>query len=313
MGLYKNKISVALALVMSGVVVSSPVASQDSEVKKSAHDTEIKKPMAYGRYVPERQDDFAWENDKVAFRVYGPAAPLKGHSSGIDAWFKKVDYPIINRWYDNFVNGISYHKDRGEGYDPYHTGISRGIGGSAVWVKDTAYYAHNYTSYKVNKNGGDEVSFTLQYEFDTPLGKVAESKTISLKLGEYLFKVKSVFTLDGTPAELPIAIGVTTHNEKAKVSFNKETGRISAWEVLDDLGVGTGAMINPAKVKDIKHIASKTKDESHIWIFTSTNGKGELTYNAGFAWQGAGEITSTAQWDAYLDALFAKKSKKSKK
>lgn len=25
------------------------------------------------RFVPERMDDFAFENDKVAFRIYGPA------------------------------------------------------------------------------------------------------------------------------------------------------------------------------------------------------------------------------------------------
>ncbi len=27
----------------------------------------------YGRFVRERFDDFAWENDRVAHRVYGPA------------------------------------------------------------------------------------------------------------------------------------------------------------------------------------------------------------------------------------------------
>src|SRR5690606_23752079 len=30
-------------------------------------------PRTYGRYVPERYDDFAWENDVVAFRMYGKA------------------------------------------------------------------------------------------------------------------------------------------------------------------------------------------------------------------------------------------------
>ena len=30
----------------------------------------------YGRYVPERKDDFAWENDKIAFRMYGKELEL---------------------------------------------------------------------------------------------------------------------------------------------------------------------------------------------------------------------------------------------
>ena len=30
-------------------------------------------PKVYGRHVPERKDDFAWENEYAAFRMYGPA------------------------------------------------------------------------------------------------------------------------------------------------------------------------------------------------------------------------------------------------
>jgi len=48
------------------------------------------------RYVPERFDDFAWENDRVAHRAYGPGldTPAAGKSrmssSGIDLWCKRV-------------------------------------------------------------------------------------------------------------------------------------------------------------------------------------------------------------------------------
>ena len=39
----------------------------------------------FGRHVPERKDDFAWENDRIAFRMYGPALEADGEiSSGID-------------------------------------------------------------------------------------------------------------------------------------------------------------------------------------------------------------------------------------
>jgi len=262
-----------------------------------------KKVMAYGRFVPERSDDFAWENDKVAFRVYGPAAPQKGHSSGVDSWFKKVEYSIIDKWYAGHLKGVSYHTDHGEGYDPYHTGISRGTGGSAIWVEGKAYSAHNYISYEVIKSGGDEVVFNLQYEWETPLGVVAESKTISLALGEQLYQVNSVFSLYGKPAVLPIAVGLTTHDEKAKVSFNKVSGRISTWETIDKLGVGTGALLEPSIITDIQHIPSGEKDESHIWIFTNSDKQGKLSYRAGFAWQAAGDITDSLSWDTYLDSL----------
>lgn len=62
------------------------------------------KYTTYARFVPERTDDFAWENDRVAFRTYGPEAqrlveerkPNGTLSSGIDLWLKKVTYPIID-------------------------------------------------------------------------------------------------------------------------------------------------------------------------------------------------------------------------
>lgn len=293
--------STLIALVTSASLMGCSATSDNKQAGAQAAES-APKVMAYGRFVPERRDDFAWENDKVAFRVYGPAAPLKGHSSGVDAWLKKVDYSIIDKWYAAHVNGISYHEDHGEGYDPYHTGISRGVGGTAIWLDGKPYTAHSYKSYKVIESGGDNFAVELEYEWFTPLGIVKEMKTISLPLGTQLFEVNSTFTLDGKPASLPIAIGVATHDEKAKVFYNKTTGRISAWETIDGLGIGTGALLDPSLVEGIKHIPTEVKDESHIWMFTKTDENGKLNYKAGFAWQGAGEITTNQAWQAYLDS-----------
>ncbi|MCJ8295019.1 MAG: DUF4861 domain-containing protein, partial [Colwellia sp.] len=43
---------------------------------------------AYAKFVPEREDDFAWENDLVAFRMYGPASKSIGTVIGVDCWIK---------------------------------------------------------------------------------------------------------------------------------------------------------------------------------------------------------------------------------
>jgi hypothetical protein len=258
--------------------------------------------MAYGRLVPEREDDFTWENDKVAFRVYGPASGGKGQVSGVDAWLKKVPYSIIDKWYVGFLAGKSYHEDHGEGYDPYHVGDSRGVGGTAVWVDGKAWPAGKFESFEVLQSGADVVEFKLQYEWDTPLGLVGESKTVSLALGEQLYRVNSVFTLDGKPASVPVAIGLTTHDEKAQVFSNQETGRISAWETIDEIGVGTGVLMAPDRTLEILHAPSEDKDASHIWLLTSTNESGELSFRAGFGWQAAKEITTIEAWNEYLDS-----------
>ena len=46
-------------------------------------------PTTFARFVPERSDDFARENDKVAFRAYGPALHDSKEKSGV------VSAPIV--------------------------------------------------------------------------------------------------------------------------------------------------------------------------------------------------------------------------
>ncbi len=61
----------------------------------------------YSRFVPERIDDYAWENDRVAFRTYGPEAqritesgkPGGTLTSGMDCWLKRVSHPVVDSWY----------------------------------------------------------------------------------------------------------------------------------------------------------------------------------------------------------------------
>ena len=74
-------------------------------------------PLVYGRLVPERKDDFTWENNLVAYRVYGPALEETGEiSGGLDIWVKKTENLVIDKWYKDDLAGIaSYHEDHGEG------------------------------------------------------------------------------------------------------------------------------------------------------------------------------------------------------
>jgi len=37
--------------------------------------------VVYGRYYPERLDDIAWENDRAAYRAYGPALQKSGEKA----------------------------------------------------------------------------------------------------------------------------------------------------------------------------------------------------------------------------------------
>lgn len=68
---------------------------------------------AYGRFVRERFDDFAWENDRVGHRTYGKALRTwKGEpltSSAIDIWAKRTPKLVIRQ----------LSRRSGEGVDAY--------------------------------------------------------------------------------------------------------------------------------------------------------------------------------------------------
>jgi len=167
------------------------------------------------RYVPERLDDFAWENDRIAHRTYGAAlaAPAMAGSdkevlvtSGIDIWFKRVAYPVLDRWYNKGHD--HYHKDEGEGLDMYSVGTTRGAGGTGIWDGTKLFTSRNYTGWKVIANGPIRAVFELSYDsWDAGGFKVSEVKRFTVDAGHDFDQVESTFTFSG-PRELTAAIGL---------------------------------------------------------------------------------------------------------
>ncbi|MFD2257870.1 DUF4861 family protein [Luteolibacter algae] len=260
------------------------------------------KPATFCRFVQERQDDFAWENDKVAFRAYGPALRAGKENSGIDCWLKRVPYPVIDKWYTENKKGKSYHKDHGEGYDPYHVGSSAGTGGTGIWLDGKREPLETFTGYEVIESAPEVSRFKLSFEREIGGVVYREEKTITIRLGERLFEARSVFTRDGKIAVgLPICIGVTTHDGKAEASSNTNEGWIACWETIEGSGLGTAARMEPSRISEIKEVESDERDQSHIFLIANTNDDGAIDYRAGYGWEKAGEITTREQWETYLN------------
>jgi hypothetical protein len=266
----------------------------------------------YSRFVPERIDDYAWENDLVAFRTYGPKAqqivdegkPGGTLSSGMDCWLKRVDYPIIDKWYKKNETGGSYHKDNGEGLDNYHVGASRGCGGIGVWIGDSLYVSKNFTSYKTISNGPLRTIFELTYAPWSANGVIIkEKKRISLDVGSQLTKYEVTLESSGT---LPnCTAGITLHNKAGVTQADASQGWFSYWEPLDDSELGTG--IVAAKKDILSHLDYRTpkKDLSQLYVMLKpVNNK--VVYYAGFGWKKAGRFSNAADWNNYLKA-FAEK------
>lgn len=263
------------------------------------------KVVTYSRFVPERIDDYAWENNKVAFRAYGPVAQQlveEGKeggtlSSGIDLWLKKVDYSIIDHWYAKNVKEAGYyHIDHGEGYDPYHVGASRGTGGTGVWVNDSLQVGKNYISYKIIATGPLRTIFELNY---APWSQyqIKETKRISLDLDSNFSKFD--ITLKAKEHFPNYTIGITLHDKKGEVNINTTKGWFRHWEPIDKTFLGEAIVIDPELVTKAFANNSKTTDQSNLLIVA--NPSQNITFYAGFAWTGSKQVNEVTQWDEMLN------------
>src|ERR1019366_8306128 len=186
---------------------------------------------AYGRFVRERFDDFAWENDRIAHRTYGKALETwKGEpltSSAIDVWTKRVPSLVINGWYmlDN------YHLDHGEGADFYSAGSTQGNGGDGLWAGDKLWVSKNFVSSHVLACGPIRVLFELTYDpFDVNGTKVSEVRRISLDAGQNLDHYQVTYRPERSTA-LIVGIGI---KKKDVTQTDTKISRCSftTWEQL---------------------------------------------------------------------------------
>jgi hypothetical protein len=54
-------------------------------------------PCAHALFVDHPSLDYmAWENDRIAFRLYGPQCEKTLVSSGVEVWVKRVARPVID-------------------------------------------------------------------------------------------------------------------------------------------------------------------------------------------------------------------------
>lgn len=263
------------------------------------------KVTTYSRLVPERVDDYAWENERIAFRMYGPKgqrealAGVKGStlSSGVDIWLKRTEQPVINKWYKGYLTDpMYYHRDsRGEGYDPYHVGDSRGTGGIGIWKGGKLQVSQNFVTSKTIAEGPLRTVFELTYNPWSDF-EVKETKRISLDLGSNFSKFESTFEEE---KKVPnYTIGITLHKNEGEAKLNDKEGYYLHWEKIDDAFVGEGIVVNPEAIEKSMAFKSETPDQSNLLVITKPQRK--LTYYAGFAWQKSGQIHTQKDWEDLL-------------
>lgn len=267
-------------------------------------------PAAHEKRVHVRhdwaRDDVAWENDRVAFRAYGPALtwanPNPLTSSGLDAWSKRTRALILEKWYAPGYG--DYHKDRGEGADFFDVGPTLGAGGTAVWRGDSLHRSGSWASWRLIANGPIRAAFELRYAPWNAAGlRVSEVKRIVIDAGQRVYRQESTFLAhDSTTREIPYAIGLVR-----RPGMTRATDTTATWAWLSGYGpltrknshgdMGLAVLLPRAR-------AGAWKESAEHFFVTSTATPGApVVHWLGTAWSAEGSFPTASAWQAHLTAV----------
>jgi unsaturated rhamnogalacturonyl hydrolase len=274
------------------------------------------------RYVPERFDDFAWESDRIAHRIYGQAL-IKAEgtiSSGADVWIKKDRGLIVDTMYAT----KRYHEDNGSFMDDYRVGKSRGCGGLGIWDGKQLYVSSNWKNWKLITTGPIRSEFELTYDaWDAGNGRqVSEVKRFSIDAGSWLTKVSSTIS-SGDKSPLTIGVGLAERacptNREEFLTHDLTEGWMTYWQPEDQPKGTTAVAIllpkgsvkeftndNPDMPDSVKHadVPQPTLEgyppiRTQLAVTRFEVDK-PFTYYFGACWDRSGDFTNNVQWENYV-------------
>jgi len=259
----------------------------------------------YARFVRERHDDFAWENDLVAHRMYGPELETWAKdslvSSGIDTWAKRTHELVVNEWYMT----DDYHRDNGQGADFYGVGKSRGCGGLGIWANGKLYPSRNFVRSRVLANGPIRLVFELTYApWEIPGGAhISETKRVVLDAGTAFNRFESTFS--GGKGALAVAVGIAKHAGSA-LRVHAGSSSMSVWEPVKDAQGSVSGNLGCAVVLSAgAGLEAQASDLDYLAV-TSTDAAERIVYRAGSTWDRAGQVRDLDAWAKTVENVAAK-------
>ena len=259
-----------------------------------------KEQKVMARAVPERADDFVFENDLIAGRFYGQALEGNPTSPGIDIWVKLPGGLVADEWYSHAVNEDPdyYHHNHG-GKDCYKVAVSLGGGASAPFIDGKLCYpATNYRTCEVLETSPDKVSFVLHYPQWQATDSILVSldKQVSLSAGSYFADVTDVYTFTGIDS-LQVAAGMKLHTAQQTVQEQMAgSDRYAIWEKASDQSVEPeDGMLGVAVIMPEAGCVTMVDSGRHGVCLKKVASGQPLEYWFGSCWS-KGEIKGSAEW-----------------
>lgn len=315
------------------IFMAKVAAKSSSTYTLAAGKAEEFATVACGKQYPERVDDIAWENDKSAYRLYGPALQAKGEKAyGYDVWVKNCVEPVVEQRYAMELNPetvaaiaalkadnpdsaaalyktVSYHVDHGNGLDCYKVGPTLGGGAAALMIGDSIAYPYCYKEYEITDNGPLRFAVKLTYNTENIAGEeVTEYRTIICDAGSNLNK--TIVEYKGLTKEQTIVAGPVLHDADGGTNAaNKEMGYVGYADPTDNVNNGNGIIyvgavfteaLNDAKVVMFSEEEAATRGANgHILGMSTYKPEAQFVYYWGGGWSKYG-FDDFGKWEEYL-------------
>lgn len=294
--------------------------------------------MAKGRIYPERLDDIAWENDRIAFRTYGPALQRTGgRAYGYDVLTKRTDRMVLDKWYATMLDAennrkrdslrridkaaawefektYSYHFDHGEGLDCYAVGPTLGCGSAALITGETMHFPNCYVTCEVMENGPIRFRAKLTYSPTEIKGtEVREIRILTLDAASQLNHV--TVTYEGLKEETTVVAGPACHSKDGGTyAANKEEGYVAhadpSERPKDDVGPIFVGAVFPLGISEAKYVSLRADGKAqsgaygHVLGYGATSEAKPFEYYWGAGWIKFGFADFTV-WEEYLKRFAA--------
>lgn len=311
------------------LLVDASVRGKSSwTIYASAGQPKTMKPSVYGALYKIRKDDIAWENDRCAYRVYGPALQKTGEKSyGIDVWVKNTPDLVLDKRYADdhqsnmdawpiekegrkeegafFHGNGSFHLDHGNGFDGYGVGATLGCGAPALIMGGKLILPYCYKDYDILDNGPLRFTVCLEYGDNAEGTNMREHRIISLDKGSHFNKITVWYDSIRTP--LTFCSGVVLNG---KGTLYKGDGFVAYADPTDRPDVH-GSEIYVAALFPYNGVTTGTTPDGKNAVGMIADYKGEpVTYYAGAAWSrydiadfDIWKLTVKAAMDAYKNPL----------